>query len=334
MSILVEMFKHRWFNPPKPVIESYEGRYIIVTGATSGIGVEAVIKFATLGASKVIISARDLAKGESIKATIIERLGRSDQLEVWELDLSRYDSVIAFAQRTETLDRLDIAILNAGVHRSKYTQSKHGWEEDLQVNTLSNVLLGLLLLPKLRASRPSSQHIPVLEFVNSGYHQSAIVSPEIRKETDILRWYNKPENFNEADQYRFSKLFLMYAVNKLAEEVSPTDVIITSVCPGFVATGLARDHNFPGISIVWFLIRMSFAFSPEVGANTILSGTTQGTQAHGRFWKFDKIMPIAPSIAGNDNKQLASRIWNEITDALRKDVPMTTQTLLSVPSWR
>ncbi|KAF2689203.1 hypothetical protein K458DRAFT_329424 [Lentithecium fluviatile CBS 122367] len=328
MSVLVQMFTTRWFNPPKPVNESYEGRNIIVTGATSGIGLEAVGKFAALGASKVIIAARNLEKGESTKASIAKRLGgRSDRLEVWELEMSSYESVVAFAKRAEMLDHLDVAILNAGVHRIKYGQSKHGWEEDLQVNTLSTTLLGILLLPKLKASRATSQHTPILEFVNSGLHQNAIVSDDVRRESNILKWYNKPENFSEGSQYKFTKAFLMYAVIKLAEEVSSKDVIIISVCPGLVATSLGRDHHFPGVSLVWFILGLLVAVSPEVGANALLGGTTQGEKAHGRFWKSNKIMPIPPSVAGEENKKLALQIWNEIVGALKQDVAVVMDAL-------
>jgi NAD(P)-dependent dehydrogenase (short-subunit alcohol dehydrogenase family) len=332
MAELVRMFKTRWFAPPKPVTESYEGRNVIVTGATSGIGPEAVFKFAALNASKVIIAARDVKKGELTKDAIAKRLGRSDQLEVWELDMSSYDSVVAFAKRAETLDRLDIAILNAGCQRGTRVESKHGWEEDLQVNTLSNALLAILLLPKLKASRASSKHIPVLEFVNSGLHRRALVTPEIQSESNIVAWYNRPENFGDFSQYRNTKLLLMYATNQLAEQVSSGDVIITSICPGFVASNLGRDYFFPGVSVAMFILKQLIALSPDVGANTILSGTTQGEKLHGRFWKSDVIQPISPNVAGEDNKKLGLRIWNEIVDALSKDVPELMQALELISS--
>lgn len=297
MAAFFRMFKERWFTPPQPVSESYEGRNVIVTGATSGIGFEAVAKFAALGASTVIIAARDVKRGESAKAELESRLGRKDQLEVWQLDLSSFDSVMAFAKRAEGLAHIDIAILNAGVRRSRYAQSRHGWEEDLQVNTLSTTLLGILLLPKLKESKLSTGRTPVLEFVNSGLHRRAVVSPHVREEPNILEYYNRPESFGEGSQYKFTKLFLMFAANKLAEEVSSKDVIITSICPGPVRTDLGRDHYFPGVSILIFILGLLFLHSAERGANTILSGTTQGERAHGRFWKRYSTLSIQTSCA-------------------------------------
>ena len=100
--------------------EDYFGRNIIITGATSGIGKEAACRFAALGASKVILAARDLNKGEATKAALGARLGTADQLEVWQLDMMSFESVVAFAKRANELDHLDVAILNAGTRASPF----------------------------------------------------------------------------------------------------------------------------------------------------------------------------------------------------------------------
>ena len=324
MAMFIQIFKNKWITPPKPVNEDYSGRNVIITGATSGIGKEAAYKFAALGASKVIIAARDVKKGKVTKAELGARLGTADQVEVWELDMMSYDSVLAFAERANELDHLDIAVLNAGAWRVPFVQSSYGWEEDLQINTLSTTLLAIALLPKLKNSRQQSGRIPILEFVNSGLHQSAVVPIEVRAEENILDYYNRRENFKEGSQYKFSKVFLMYATQELATAISSEDVIITSICPGWVATDLGRDHYFPGVFILAFWFIFLFMRSPAQGANMILSGTTQGERVHGRFWQHDAIKPIPISLSGVEMKKLGSRMWSEIVKALEKDVPNTT----------
>jgi NAD(P)-dependent dehydrogenase (short-subunit alcohol dehydrogenase family) len=316
---MYQLFRTKWITPPKVVNEDYSGRNIIVTGATSGIGVEAAYKFAALGASKVIITARDLAKGQSTKATLEARLRRSGQLEVWELDMMSYDSITAFAKRANELDHLDIAILNAGTQRTAFHKTTNGWEEALQVNTLSTTLLALLLLPKLRASKQHTGKIPILEFVNSGLHQRAVVPPEIQDMPNILAHYNTEEQFKESKQYTFSKLFLMYATRCMADCTSSGDVIITSVCPGFVNSNLGRDHFFPGVFVLAFFFTFLFMRTPDQGANMIISGTTQGESVHGRFWQHDQIQPIPLSLGGDSGKQLGDRMFDEILCALAKD---------------
>ncbi|KAF9698570.1 hypothetical protein EKO04_003846 [Ascochyta lentis] len=327
MAALVRMFKNKWITPPRPTTEDYSGRIIIVTGATSGIGKEAAYKFAALGASQVIIAARDLKKGESTKAELAKRLGRDDQLQVWELDMMSYDSVVAFADRAHELEHLDVAILNAGLHRASYHVGEQGWEEDLQVNTLSSVLLGVLLLAKLRQSKHYTGKIPVLEFVNSGLHQSAVVSIDVRQKPSILEHYNQRENFKEVSQYKYSKVFLMYATNRLASEISSAEVIITSICPGVVNSHLGRDHFFPGVFILAAVVVFLIMKSPSQGANVVLSGATQGEAVHGRFWQSDQIQPVPVAVRGAEMKELGSRVWDEIVETLKKEVPQFEKSL-------
>jgi NAD(P)-dependent dehydrogenase (short-subunit alcohol dehydrogenase family) len=322
MSVVVEMLKHKWLYPPKDSTESFTGRNVLVTGATSGLGHAAAAKFAKLGASKVIIPARDVARGEQSKAELEALVGQKGQFEVWHLDMNSYDSVVAFGHRINTeLDHLDVAILNAGVRKVAHTLSEHGWEEDLQVNVLSTTLLGILLLPKLKKSQKHTGKIPILEFVNSGLYATADIPRDIRSSTSILAEYNKPTNFSAQKQYVYSKLLLMFATNGLAAATSSSEVIITSVCPGVVATNLARDTKVPGISIVLAIMRVTVARSAEQGANTYVSGATQNQDLHGRFWKNDIIQPVGQSIVGKENEQLGLRVWNEILEDLTRHVP-------------
>lgn len=321
MAAFYRVFKNKWITPPKPTNEDYSGRTIIVTGSTSGIGVEAVYKFATLGAEKVIMTARDPQKGKKIKAELEARLGRKDQLEVWDLDMMSYDSCLAFTKRASQLQRLDILVLNAGTWRASHHLSQYGWEEAIQVNTLSNTLIALSLLPKLRETKRLTGRTTILEFVNSGLHESAIVSEDARSDESILAYYSTKEQFDEGKQYKFSKVFLMYVARIMADAISSEEVIITSVCPGWVMTGIGRDRFFPGMTVVFYLMILLFIRTPAQGADMELSGTTQGEAVHGRFWRHDQIQPIPQSLKGDEMKQVGLRVFDEVVDAISKDVP-------------
>src|SRR5690606_3948187 len=133
------------------------------------------------------------------------------------------------------IPKLDIALLNAGLFRRSYSASPAGWEETLQVNTLSTVLLGLLLLPKLRSSA-SVSHPTHLTFVSSGSYR--LVKPEsLRTDGSILELLNQQDQFNGNNQYRCSKALLEFAVKSIANLTRRDDgslpVIVNSVCPGF-----------------------------------------------------------------------------------------------------
>lgn len=66
---------------------------------------------------------------------------------------------------------------------------------------------------------------------------------------------------------------------------------------------------------------------PAAGANAILTGTAQGDKSHGRFWKSDVIQPVAPSLAGEENRQLGDQIWQEQVEILSKEAPGVTTVL-------
>ena len=155
------------FHRPEYPTADFSGKTIIVTGSNVGLGKEAVKHFVRLKAKKVIMAVRSTAKGEAAKAEIEAESGRIGVIEVWELDLSHYVSVKAFAKRAASLDCLHAAVLNAAIATTKYETSEDN-ESSITVNTISTVLLGLLLLPTLRSSAKKWNFQPTLTFVGSG----------------------------------------------------------------------------------------------------------------------------------------------------------------------
>ena len=155
------------FHRPEYPTADFSGKTIIVTGSNVGLGKEAVKHFVRLGAKKVIMAVRSTAKGEAAKAEVEAESGRIGVIEVWELDLSYYVSVKAFAKRAASLDCLNAAILNAAIATTKYETLEDN-ESSITVNAISTILLGLLLLPKLRSSAKNWNFEPTLTFVGSG----------------------------------------------------------------------------------------------------------------------------------------------------------------------
>jgi NAD(P)-dependent dehydrogenase (short-subunit alcohol dehydrogenase family) len=132
--------------------ELCSGGTYIVTGANTGLGLEAARHLVQLGAAKVIMGVRNVTAGEEARADIQETTGISNVAEVWALDLSSYLSVKAFANRAiEELDRIDALIENAAVAMSKRVLAE-GHTLPVTVNVYSTFLLGVLLLPKMSES--------------------------------------------------------------------------------------------------------------------------------------------------------------------------------------
>lgn len=97
------------------------------------------------------MAVRDEEKGRVAAADLLADRKDTplDTIEVWELDLSVYDSVVSFAERVaKTLTRLDIAIRNAGFGPAKrIVNTSTGHDEIIQANYLSTELLAVFLLP-------------------------------------------------------------------------------------------------------------------------------------------------------------------------------------------
>jgi NAD(P)-dependent dehydrogenase (short-subunit alcohol dehydrogenase family) len=291
MAGLFRLLYQKWTPPAEPVTP-FTGKTIIVTGANVGLGFEAAIKYVSLDAAKVILAVRTIEKGNVAKAAIEARTGKKGTIEVWQLEMSSYDSIRAFVEKAAQLDRLDIALLNAGVMSTEYHQSEYGWETTLQVNVLSTTLLSLLLLPILhKFSTPESK--PVLEIVSSGLFRTVTVPSNLADAP--LAAYNNSETFSAQKQYSKSKLLVQCTMKEIANLVKTKDladppIIITSVCPGACKSDLGRGFTHPVIRMLMPVFYFLFMRTTEEGSRTLVSGTQQGKEAHGQFWKNDVVM--------------------------------------------
>lgn len=157
----------------------FTGKTVIVTGANSGLGLEAARHFVRLHASRVILAVRDTSKGEAALKTIEESTGRRGIIQRWQLDLASYASVESFATRiNDTLDRLDIVAQNAGVYTLSGFSKSGQDEHHITVNVVSTMLLALLLLPKLRQTQASTGCEAVMTFTGSWMHTLVSKFPE------------------------------------------------------------------------------------------------------------------------------------------------------------
>lgn len=186
---------------------------------------------------------------------------------------------------------LDAVLLNAGVYQVSYELSKHGWEQTLQVNTLSTVLLAMLLLPTLKAQKGNlpAGDMPVMQIVGSTRHTVATITPEQDASQNLLEAFNQKSDFATDRQYKVSKLFVHYATRELAK-LAGDDVIVTVTCPGACESSLPRGYMKNPVMVFWIGILYFLAFrTTEQGARTMVSATVQGKKVHGKWWKDDEI---------------------------------------------
>lgn len=151
---------------PLPNLSLYAGKTYIVTGANGGLGFHCTKHLFAAGASRVILAVRSLQKGQAALATIRKETGRHDVGEVWELDLSSFNSVEKFSERANMLERLDGLIENASLALDKFS-TVEGFETSLTVNVLSKFLLAVRSIPILQSSAKKFGSQPRLIIVSS-----------------------------------------------------------------------------------------------------------------------------------------------------------------------
>ena len=294
--------KLRWGvkHPPADPAVSFASKTVLVTGANTGLGFEAAVKYAMLGASKLILGVRSADKGEAAKQRIMQRSGRNDGdfITVLIVDLADVASVQAFVRSlSEATTRLDVALLNAGLANPSFQLSAAGWEMALQVNVLSTALMAILLLPLLRATAATYGTTPHLTFVNSFGHTLA-KREWLDASGSLLKFANKKESWDLRKSYMIVKLQGMAVMQTLARVAAPTaggsgsspQVIINAVCPSQCKTDLGREHGLTS-KILMAPYQAIFARTAEQGARSLVSATALGPESHGRFWLHDILHP-------------------------------------------
>lgn len=276
-------FVWRQFTKPKslPADISLTDQVAIVTGSNIGLGLAASRQLLELGLSHLIIAVRSQAKGDKA-AGVLRRDFPESTISVWTIDLESYESIRAFTDKCSTLPRVDIAILNAGLSKKYYTTipaTEH--EVTLQVNYLSTVLLAILLLPILKAKKiVDAPRAPVLTIVGSDLAYQA----DINTKGPVLQQFNRSMAFSQFPWYAKSKLVLTMFVSKLAEYVSPDDVLINMANPGMTSgTAFFRESHTIAVRLMG-LAQLVFARSVEVAATTYVdAAVSQGKESHGSF---------------------------------------------------
>jgi NADP-dependent 3-hydroxy acid dehydrogenase YdfG len=135
-------------------IADQEGRVIIATGSTSGIGKETARVLANKNGT-VILAVRNVEKGRAVAGEIRQEYAAADVI-VRELDLSSLESVRAFTEAiNRDHDRLDLPINNAGVMMCPYYKTSDGFEIQMGTNHLGHFALTGLLMPLLEKTEGS-----------------------------------------------------------------------------------------------------------------------------------------------------------------------------------
>jgi NAD(P)-dependent dehydrogenase (short-subunit alcohol dehydrogenase family) len=198
-------------------IPAQDGRTFVITGANSGIGLEAARALGAAGAH-VVVACRDTSKGDHAVAEL------EGDFDVRRLDLADLSSVRAFAAE---LDRdVDVLIDNAGVMAVPRGQTADGFELQLGTNHLGHFALAGLLLPRIRDR--------VVTISSQAHRTGRINFGDLQSERHYQRWIAHGQ----------SKLANLLFMMELARRLDAAGSALRSVAahPGYSATNL-QSHT-------------------------------------------------------------------------------------------
>ncbi|KAI4642057.1 uncharacterized protein J4E79_011583 [Alternaria viburni] len=310
------------YTPKVPQPETFTGKTVIVTGANSGLGLEATRHFVRCGATTVIIACRTRSKGEAAQRDIEATTKRTGVLQVWELDLSSYASVKAFAKKCETLPCIDIVLENAGIAQGKFERIE-GHEAHIAVNVISTFMLALLLLPILRRTAETHKTQPYLTIVTSEVHHWTQF-PQ-KKADSIFAELDDEKKADMADRYNVSKLMQILLVRHLTRSIikdkTKEPVVINCVTPGLCKSDLVKDMGMAPVVFKKVLGRQV-----EVGSRLLVNATAL-PESQGEYILDDHVEEPSPLARSQEGAEMGKRVWDELAGILEKASPGITQNL-------
>nr|XP_022918205.1 retinol dehydrogenase 14 [Onthophagus taurus] len=270
------------------------GKTVIITGATGGIGKETARDIAKRGA-KLILACRNIENAEKVKDELIESTG-NENIIVKKLDISSLKSVREFAKDiNSTENRLDVLIHNAGTAESKTKVTEDGLELTMATNHFGPFLLTHLLIDLLKRSGPS---------------RIVIVASELYRLAKVTTNNLNPINsYFPLFLYYVSKYANIYFTRELARRLEGTNVTANCLHPGMIDSGIWRNVPIP-LNWGMMLIVKGFFKTPVQGCQTsvFLAASEEVEGVNGKYFMDCKERGL--SAAAMDMGK-AKKIWEE-----------------------
>lgn len=271
-----------------------QGKTVVITGGTSGIGEVAAIRLAQQGA-RIVLIARDQAraamtmsklKSANPSAAHVARYGDLSSLA----DMKRVAGEVASSE-----SRIDVLINNAGAVSLSRKTSVDGLEMTFATNHMAYFVVTNILLARLKAT-PGARIVSTA----SDAHRSA------KLDFDDLQ---SEKSYSSFRVYGTSKLCNILFTRELARRLDGADTTANCLHPGFVGTRFGQNNVG---NIFTKLLRgaiMSLGISPEEGARTIihLASSPDVAQISGEY--FYKCKVAEPTDAAQDDAN-AQRLWD------------------------
>jgi len=276
------------------------GKTIVITGANSGLGYEAMRVLALRGAH-VIAVARTMESAKNACA------GIQGMTTPAACELSDFSSVVACSNFIQQLNLpLDALICNAGIMELPELEQVNGMEKQFVVNHLGHFILTSRLLDRVKEATQGRVVI-----LSSGRYKNA---PAEGIQFDNL---SGEKDYDPLTAYGQSKLANALFAQELSRRVQGTAVTVNSVLPGVINTNLGR-HLPRWKQLMAGAIGWTFMRSVEEGAATSCYVATHPQLATVTGHMFSNCNPITPEGPHMSDRALARRLW-DVSVEMTKD---------------
>lgn len=294
-SNIFAMIRNNRLDPMK-CCDRFEGKLVIISGATSGIGYTTARKYASQGANLICIN-RNIEKSESLKYEIENEFGVSCKYEI--ADLSKLKDIHIVAEKISKLEtNIDVIIHNAGVYLTKRELTEDKLDKVFVVHHLSSFILNYKIIDKLK-----SQNKARIIMVSSEGHRFAAWGLKI----DDLNWEKR--HYTGLKSYGSAKTAQLLSMMVFNDYFKNSGVTINSMHPGAVKTDTGQEN---GALYKWFKKKFfdKSLKSPEISAEALyylgVSNDLEGVS--GKFFNLTKEeIPAPPAL----DYEEAKMIWEK-----------------------
>jgi NAD(P)-dependent dehydrogenase (short-subunit alcohol dehydrogenase family) len=281
---------------PAPCEASLKGKTAVITGATSGIGLETARLFASRGASLVCCN-RNAEKSRRLEDELGEAYGaavRSIIVDFSSMARTKECAASLLALR----EPLDVLVLNSGVYHTKLSFTPDGIETVFQVNHLAPFCLTRLLLDRLKAENRAR-----VIYVNSEGHRFALDGVHL----DDLGW--RRHRYTGLKSYGAAKTAQLLAMMRFAPMLEGSAVTINAMHPGNVKSHIG-ENNGPLYNWMKRTFVLASARDPEVSAQALLhlAASEDLEGASGKFYNLTT--PEKPAPHAHDER-MVDAVWRK-----------------------